>query len=166
MKNNEKLTFEPIFEEDIEPLTEIMTRAFDDDTKRHIGDEKGGPDGYDNGEFIKKWALNSPSQSFKVLMNDKLIGCIILWINEDEKNFLGTIYLDTSVQNKGIGLRIWNYIETKYPNTRRWMTETPGYSKRNHNFYVNKCGFKIVKILNSGILREESYVLEKDMIRE
>ncbi|MBU3113074.1 GNAT family N-acetyltransferase [Clostridium lacusfryxellense] len=166
MENDEKLIFEPIVEEDIEPLTEIMTRAFDDDTKRHIGDEKGGPDGYDNGEFIKKWALNSPSQSFKVLMNDKLIGSVILWINEDRKNFLGNIFVDPSVQNKGIGLIIWNYIETKYPDTRRWITETPGYSKRNHNFYVNKCGFKIVKILNAGILREESYILQKNMIPE
>ena len=89
MENHEKLVFEPIVEADIEPLTEIMTRAFDDDTKRHLGDEKGGPDGYDNGEFIKKWALNSPTQSFKILMNDKLIGSVILWINEDEKKPFG-----------------------------------------------------------------------------
>jgi len=164
VENNEKLIFETIVEGDIEPLTEIMRRAFDDDTRRYIGDEKGGPDGYDNGEFIKKWALNSPSQSFKVLLNDKLIGSVILWINEDGNNFLGNIFVDPIVQNKGIGLIVWKYIESQYPNTKKWMTETPGYSKRNHNFYVNKCGFKIVKIVNPGKLKEESYILEKDMI--
>ena len=164
MESSEKLIFKPIIEEDVDPLTEIMTRAFDDDTKRHTGDEKGGPDGYDNGEFIRKWALNSPSQSFKVLMGDKIIGSIILWINEDGKNFLGNIFIDPLVQNKGIGLKVWKYIESQYPNTKKWMTETPGFSKRNHNFYVNKCGFKIVKILNPGNLKEESYILEKDML--
>ena len=164
MENNENLIFEPIVQADVVALTEIMTRAFDDDTKRNIGDDKGGPDGYDNGEFIKKWALNSPSQSFKVLMNDKLIGSVILWINEDGKNFLGNIFVDPIVQNKGIGLKIWKNIENKYPKTIKWMTETPSYSKRNHNFYVNKCGFKIVKILNPGNLKEESYILEKDML--
>ena len=141
-----------------------MTRAFDDDTKRHIGDEKGGPDGYDNGEFIKKWALNSPSQSFKILINDRIIGSVILWINEDGKNFLDNIFIDPILHNKGIGLKVWKYIESQYPNTKKWMTETPGFSKRNHNFYVNKCGFKIVKILNPGNLKEESYSLEKDML--
>ena len=164
MENNENLIFEPIVQADVVALTEIMTRAFDDDTKRNIGDDKGGPDGYDNGEFIKKWALNSPSQSFKVLMNDKLIGSVILWINEDGKNFLGNIFVDPIVQNKGIGLKIWKNIENKYSKTIKWMTETPGYSKRNHNFYVNKCGFKIVKIINPGNLKEESYILEKDML--
>ncbi len=158
------LIFEPISQADVKSLTEIMTRAFDNDTKLHLDEEKGGPDGYDNGEFIIKWALNSPSQSFKVLMNGMLVGSVIVWINEDGKNFLGTIFVDPIVQNKGIGLKIWKYIESKYPSTKKWVTETPGFSKRNHNFYVNKCGFKIVKILNPGVLKEERYILEKDML--
>ena len=30
----------------IDTLTKIMERAFDEDTRIHIGKEKGGPDGY------------------------------------------------------------------------------------------------------------------------
>ena len=97
-------------------------------------------------------------------MNGKLIGCVIVWINEDGKNFLGTIFIDPILQNKGMGLKIWRYIESKYSNTKKWVTETPGFSKRNHNFYVNKCGFKVVKVLNPGVLKEEVYILEKDML--
>ncbi|GAA0071155.1 hypothetical protein UT300003_26790 [Clostridium sardiniense] len=59
---------------------------------------------------------------------------------------------------------MWKYIESKYPNTKKWTTETPGFSKRNHNFYVNKCGFKIVKILNPHDLHIETYVLEKEIL--
>ena len=43
-------------------------------------------------------------------------------------------------------LIIWNYIEQKYPQTKKWITDTPGFSYRNHHFYVNKCGFKIFHI--------------------
>ena len=139
--NPVRLTYEPIFEEDVMPLTEIMIRAFDHDSKIHLGEDKGGPDGYDNGEFIRKWSLNSPTESFKVLMNDILIGSVILWIKKDNENFLGNIFVDPTVQNRGIGLKIWREIESKYPKTKKWMTETPGFSKRNHHFYVNKCGF-------------------------
>ena len=32
-----------------------MTRAFDDDSQKHLGIEKGGPPGYDDGEFYRKW---------------------------------------------------------------------------------------------------------------
>ena len=47
--------------------------------------------------------------------------------------------------------------------TKIWRTETPGFSKRNHNFYVNKCGFKIIRIDNPGDFMKESYFMEKEM---
>ncbi|OPA75324.1 GNAT family N-acetyltransferase [Paenibacillus selenitireducens] len=163
MEVYEDLEFQPIFEEDIEQLTEIMTRAFDQDTKQFLGLEKGGPEGYDTGEFLRKWALDSQAQSYKVLLNGKLMGSVIVWINENNENFLGNLYVDPIEHNQGIGLKIWRFIELKYPNTKKWITETPGYSKRNHHFYVNKCGFKIVKIRDPRNLQNECYVLEKEM---
>lgn len=163
METYENLEFRPINEEDVEYLTEIMTRAFDDDTRQFLGVEKGGPEGYDTGEFIKRWALNSPTQSFKVLLDAKVIGAVIVWINANNENFLGNLFVDPLIQNQGIGLKIWRYIEHKYPDTKKWVTETPGYSKRNHNFYVNKCGFKITEIRNPMNIEEECYVLEKEM---
>lgn len=160
----DNLLFEPLVKEDVKPLTEIMTRAFDYDSKIHLGKDKGGPEGYDNGEFLEKWAVNSTSQAFKIFMEGNLIGAVILWIGNDGTNFLGNIFIDPSVQNMGVGSRIWRKIEVMYPDTRKWATDTPGFSKRNHNFYVNKCGFKIVRIDNPGSLMEESYILEKEMI--
>ena len=49
------LTFETILESDVPELTRVMTRAFDDDTQYHLGQEKGGPEGYDTGEFFRTW---------------------------------------------------------------------------------------------------------------
>ncbi|BFH68957.1 hypothetical protein J27TS7_07430 [Paenibacillus dendritiformis] len=163
MKTDQKLQFQSILEEDVARLTEIMTRAFDTDTKQFLGREKGGPDGYDTGEFMTRWAINSSAQSYKVLLDEQLIGAVIVWINENNENVLGCLFVDPSVENRGIGLAIWRYIEKKYPGTKKWITETPGYSKRNHHFYVNKCGFKIVKIKNPMSRDDEFYVLEKEM---
>ncbi|PZM66271.1 GNAT family N-acetyltransferase [Paenibacillus dendritiformis] len=163
METHENLQFQSILEEDVAGLTEIMTRAFDTDTKQFLGQEKGGPVGYDTGEFIKRWALNSPTQSYKVVLDKKVIGAVIVWINENNENVLECLFIDPFVENRGIGLAIWRYIEQKYPDTKKWITETPGYSKRNHHFYVNKCGFKIVKIKNPMNREDESYILEKEM---
>jgi hypothetical protein len=44
-----------------------------------------------------------------------------------------------------------------------WRTETPGFSKRNHYFYVNKCGFEIIKIENLKDKYDAMYILEKQM---
>lgn len=159
----ELIEFQPLTEEDIEQLTRIMTRAFDHDTRIHLGKEKGGPDGYDNGQCLRKWGLNSPTESFKVFLNGTLIGGVIVWIRENGRNYLGTIFIDPPFQGRGIGTKIWKLIESAYPDTKSWMTDTPGFAKRNHHFYVNKLGFEIIRIDNFGKQMEEMYIFEKKM---
>lgn len=163
MKGNSNISFSQVTQEDVESLTAIMTRAFDEDSRIHLGKEKGGPPGYDTGEFIRKWGLNPDSTANKIFFKGELIGAIILWINKNGNNFLGCLFIDAKEENKGIGTQVWKLVEKNYPNTKKWATETPGFSKRNHNFYVNKCGFKIVEIKNPGDINEESYILEKEM---
>lgn len=51
-----------------------------------------------------------------------------------------------------------------YPSTKIWNTDTPIFSHRNHNFYVNKCGFHIVKIENPKDLDKGIYILQKKII--
>ena len=157
------LAFEVFKKEDVDILTPIMKRAFDEDAKRHLNEPGGGPDGYDNGDFLRKYALDPQSQSFKISKDDKPIGAAIVWINQNNINFLGNIFVDPDLQDKGFGLIIWKYIENKYPDTIKWVTDTPGFSKRNHHFYVNKCGFRIIKIENPKDRYNESYLMEKQM---
>lgn len=161
MSSYEGLRFSQFEENDIHDMTRIMKRSFDEDTRIHLNKEEGGPPGYDNGDFLREWALHEDSTAFKVELNAELIGMYIVWIFPNNENMLGTIFIDPEYQNLGIGLQIWKHIEQKYPNTKVWRTETPGFFKRNHNFYVNKCGFSIVKILSPGDMLDESYVLEK-----
>lgn len=163
MRSFEDLQFEEFVEADIELITGIMKRAFDEDTRRHLGEESGGPPGYDNGDFLRKWALHEASQAFKVIKAGRPIGLVIVFITEQQENYLGTLFIDPEHQDRGTGLKVWRFIESAYPETRVWRTDTPGFSKRNHHFYVNKCGFKIVKIEKPGDRYEESYRMEKEM---
>ncbi len=164
MKEYKGLKFETLAETDIELLTPIMTRAFDEDARIHLNEAKGGPDGYDNGDFLRKYGLSKESEAYKISSGEETIGCVIVWINKDTNiNALGNVFIDTNVQNKGIGKVIWEFIEQEYPETKKWYTDTPAFSKRNHHFYVNKCGFHIIKIENPMDLREGSFVMEKVM---
>lgn len=165
METFEGLTFEPVTHDDVDALTQIMKRAFDEDARRHLGKESGGPPGYDNGDFIHRWYLNAGSRAYKVSKDGDLIGAINLFINGNGEGFLGNIFVDPLHQDKGMGLTIWKFAEHSFPAVRKWRTDTPGFSKRNHNFYVNKCGFHVVRIDNPKDPMAESYVLEKIMHR-
>ena len=159
----EGLTFENITKKDIMPLTAIMKRAFDEDYRLHFGKGTGGPDGYDNGEFIRKWYFHKGVKAYKISKDGVLIGAIALWINKNNVNYLGNVFVDSNLQDKGIGLKIWRFVEQKYPNTLKWKTDTPLFSKRNHHFYINKCGFKLIEITNPDDIEKGQYILEKDM---
>lgn len=162
MKEFDGLKFELLEEGDINILTPIMERAFDEDTRLHLNEPKGGPPGYNNGEFLTKYGLDKDSIAYKILLEGEIVGCVILWINNETRiNHLGNIFIDVNIQNQGIGKNVWRFIENEYPNTIKWCTETPGFSKRNHNFYVNKCGFHIIEIKNPTDINESSYIMEK-----
>lgn len=164
MRVYKDLILEEIGEEDIEILTPMMKRAFDEDTRIHLGRESGGPTGYDDGTFLRRYALSKDSTSFKISMNGRVIGAVILWIDKlTHQNFLGNIFIDTNVESKGIGKMVWEFIEHEFPETKVWRTETPIYSRRNHHFYVNKCGFHVVQIKNPKDIENGSYILEKVM---
>lgn len=164
MKEYKGLSFERFTEGDVDVLTPVMKRAFDEDTRIHLGKECGGPPGYDDGSFLRQWALDKAATSYKISKDGKAIAGLILWINEKTKeNFLGSIFVDSELENKGIGTVIWEFVESEYPDTRVWRTETPIFSHRNHNFYVNKLGFHVVHIDNPRDLDEGQFNLEKIM---
>jgi len=49
--------------------------------------------------------------------------------------------------------------DTQIHQIKAWRTETSGFLRRNHNFYVNKCGFKTCKIQNPKVLVYLPYCL-------
>ena len=135
------LDFKLMTEEDLEQVVPIMRRAFDDDAQKHLGQEKGGPPGYDDGEFFHTWLFPYPeSVGYMVRTGDQVIGGIIVWILPEGHNILGTIFIDPDFQDQGIGGKTWQFIEDEHPQTKTWRLGTPAWAIKNHHFY-QKCGF-------------------------
>ena len=157
------LTFEKATEADIPELTRVMTRSFDDDAQKHLGVEKGGPEGYDNGEFFRKWLLPyEQSIGYKILSEGKVIGGLIVWVFEHHRNHLGTIFVAPDYQDRGVGTRAWQFVEETYADSKSWTLETPSWAAKNHHFYEQKCGFKKIKEKEEEeIPGEVSFVYQK-----
>ena len=143
----------PIHEDDIPSLTPVMKRAFDNDAKKHLGKDTGGPPGYDDGEFFRTWLLPYPeSIGYKILLEGNIIGGIIVWILPERHNILGTIFIGPDFQDRGVGQGVWTFIEKTYPDTLSWRLGTPTWAIKNHHFY-QKCGF--VKVDSDPLIPPE-----------
>ena len=151
--NELALTFEEIAEADIPELTGVMTRAFDNDSRIHRGLERGGPEGYDNGDFFRKWLFGyEQTRGTKIVAEGRIIGGCIVWILESGCNYVGTIFVDPAWQNRGVASRTWSFIESRYPETKSWTLETPAWATRNHRFYEAKCGFRKVETRGDAVV--------------
>ena len=75
-------------------------------------------------------------------------GAIVVIDRKTGHNHLDLLFVKTGTQSKGIGLALWNKLESMYPETEVWETCTPYFEKRNIHFYVNRCGFQIVEFFN------------------
>jgi len=131
----------PLQPGDVDTLTEVMTRAFDDDARRHLGVPKGGPPGYDTGEFLREYALDPRARAFAAVLEGRPVGAIIVFPREDGHHVLGGLFTDPDVQRRGIGAALFAHVEAAFP-ARSWTLETPGFATSNHRFYAEKCGFR------------------------
>jgi GNAT superfamily N-acetyltransferase len=158
------LAFEEIVEADVPELTGVMTRAFDDDARKHLGREKGGPPRYDDGGFFRTWLFGYEwTVGYKVIAGGRIVGGIIVWIFDTDHNILGTIFVDPEYQDRGVGARTWAFIEKTYPDTKSWKLETPGFARKNHGFY-EKCGFRKTEVKPAeGDMPGEAWVYRKEM---
>lgn len=143
----ERLDFLPLKAEDVPVLTPIMKRAFDDDARRHFGKPEGGPEGYDDGSFLRKWGLESGAEAYRIDHEGSPIGAMILFIDQKHAHgFLGCMFIDDHLIGHGYGSTAWRFAEHTHPEVKLWATETPAVCYRNHCFYINKCGFHVVAV--------------------
>ena len=137
------IAFEEATEADIADPRIVMMKAFDDDAQRHLGKDRGGPDGYDNGDFLREWLFgHEETDGHKLIAEGKVIGGIVVWIYGHQHNTLGTIFVDPAFQDSGVGTEAWQFIESTYPRTRSWKLTTPEWATKNHYCYEKKCGFR------------------------
>lgn len=137
-----KIVIERAKTSDAKALTHISKRAFDDDSKRFLDRECGGPPGYSAEKVNSK--LIRCTEYYKVRLEDyTTIGGIIISSN-NSKCYIQRMFIDISYQNQGLGKYVIDYMQMIYPDIEAWELETPCENIRTNCFY-NKCGFKMTK---------------------
>ncbi|MGN4443790.1 GNAT family N-acetyltransferase [Bacillus cereus group sp. MYBK79-1] len=132
---------------DAEKLTEIMTRTFDEEAKRwlccqdDVIDYNIQPPGYSSVEMMR-YSIKE-LDSFKVIMDEEIIGGIIVTISGKSYGRIDRIFVDPKYQGKGIGSQVINLIEEKFKSVRIWDLETSSRQINNHHFY-KKMGYEII----------------------
>lgn len=127
-------------------LTEIMTKTFDEETKRwlcegDVIDYNIQPPGYSSVEMMK-YSIEE-LDCYKVIMGGKIIGGIIVTISGKSYGRIDRIFVEPVYQGKGIGSKVIKLIEEEYPSIRIWDLETSSRQINNHHFY-KKMGYEII----------------------
>jgi len=137
-----------------------MTSAFNEDTSMHTDLKEDGPTGYNDGRLIKRLNEHEGFESYKIIYQNNVIGAYTVGIKQNDKYTLEMLFIDPDYREKHLGTIVWNDIEQKYKCAKKWNLETPNYSKRNHHFYTEKCGFTFYRenIYNNGC---KSFIFKK-----
>jgi hypothetical protein len=96
-------------------------------------------------------ALTAPDAiALHIICAGREVGGAVLNIDRTtHHNELALFFMKVGQEGRGIGLKAWQAIEQRYPDTITWQTHTPYFEKRNIHFYVNKCGFRIIEFFNA-----------------
>lgn len=144
-----QVTFANATPADAAALAEISRRTFDDDSRRFLGQEPGGPPGYDSAPWQAD--MMRRGKYVKILADGRLAGGLIVFRMGGDHYELGRIFIDPAFQNRGLGGQAMRWIETAFP-ARRWTLDTPTWATRNHHFY-EKLGYVRVREEGDGPAR-------------
>jgi GNAT superfamily N-acetyltransferase len=122
---------------DIDLLTRLHQEAFEE-AREMYGQ---GPPGYADPSWHSE-TLKAHSY-FKILVDDQLVGGVIVHQQGAGECFLHTIFVRPSNHNMGIGTAIMALVEHHFPDAARWTLLTPYRDFRNHHFY-EKLGYRRV----------------------
>ena len=108
-----------------------------------------------DGEIISRKHLEESlnkknSDSYRIILNNKKVGGIILNIDKEKKvGELDILFVLWNEHSKGIGTSTWSLVEKMHPEIELWITHTPYFEKRNIHFYINKLGFHAVEFIHN-----------------
>lgn len=155
-----KITLERAKEEDLQDLKKKIQEAFCLAVKENFGEQN---EPIPSDQELEE-AFHAPvTVVYHILQCEEKIGGAVLSIHsETQHNSLDFFFISPKYHNEGFGQAAWKAIEEKYPDTKVWETVTPYFEKRNIHFYVNKCGFKIVKFWNDYYPDPHEHLIQKE----
>lgn len=151
------IIFELALENDAEILQEIGMKAFEED-KNEYGSFPPGIDSID-------WHISQIKSGmyYKIIFDGQTVGGIKLFDMKNGHYRLGSIYILPNFQNRGIGHKAIEFIESEFPNARKWSLDTPYKSFRNHYFYEKHGFVKVGEIQPNNDKKFFLFLYEKQL---
>lgn len=140
--------------EDTNDLIEIQSKAFYSHFKKY----RKCP-GYNRSYESMKSSIEN-AITFKMLVDDIIVGDIIVSDRRNGEYHLGGLCAIPEYENRGLGQKAIDFLDSYFPNAKHWSLETPVDKERNHYFY-KKCGFKVTREFMDGNVK--IVILEKGM---
>ena len=138
------------------PLEEIDREQFITDNQEAFNygalEEFGMRDDHleEDGQIISRKTIEQSidnGTAYRIMKGDEKVGGVVVKVDGNQGE-LELLFTSPKVHSKGIGYAAWCEIENLYPEVKVWETVTPYFETRNIHFYVNRCGFHIIKFFN------------------
>lgn len=101
---------------------------------------------------------NDPYKCYKITIDDKIIGFIIVQILQDEVDIIDII-IDYKYQHQGYGFKLLNYVISEY-NNYRFILEVASKNSNAISLY-KKCNFKVINIRKNYYVNDDAIIMER-----
>ena len=134
-------------EKELDYLAEIEKTSFEVNAKYF---EKGVlpplPDEDMDKYSFKVLCEQSDTETLTIFCENEIIGGVIVKDIEPKTKEVLLFFIVPKMQGKNLGQKALKMVENMYPETRIWRLVTPTQVLRNSVFYINKCGYSIVRV--------------------
>ena len=133
--------------EEIDYLTKLENTSFEVNAKY-----------FENGVFPplpeedeKKYSFRAlyeknDTEALTIFYEGEIAGSVIVKDIKPETKEILLFFIAPQMQGKNLGQNALKMVEELYPGTRTWRLVTPTQVLRNSVFYINKCGYSIVRV--------------------
>ena len=143
-----KLNLKRLKEDELELFIRAHDESFSVHDKYFAGGIVPGPSEEEGKDYFYQLFNDDNSVFLGIYDDDKFIGGAIVCDDGNSVSIIELFYLIVEYQSKGIGKTALDMVEKYFPNTKIFRLITPTQVVRNSVFYINKCGYKIVKVLD------------------
>ena len=127
------MKLESVEKHNVKTIVSISKRAFETDV--NVGGAVGDyPPEYDSFSWHEQ--MRKEGHLFQAAEEDTLVGGAILFLSEDEeKLYVGRIFIDSTYHKKGFGISLMQLVENLYPKVKEINLDTPIWNIRTNSFY-------------------------------
>ena len=117
----------------------------------------------DRDEYELSMIIDNPKFTILSIKDgEQFIGGAIVENKGNRVRDINIFFLIVEYQSKGAGKTVLDMVEAYFPDTEVFNLITPSQVMRNIVFYVNKCGYHIVKVVGfDPVLNTADYIFKK-----